>query len=61
MLNTLMKDILTITQLLLIPAIAMMYKYMKSQLIMARDVRDLKVYTKAICKELKLTCTIETD
>lgn len=61
MLNTLVKDLLTITQLLLIPAIAMMYRYMRRQIIIARDINDLKVYTKAICTELKLTCTLKVE
>ena len=61
MLNQVMKDILTIAQLLLFPAIFMMYRYMRKQIIIARDIHDLKIYTKAICKELKLTCTLEAE
>lgn len=55
------KDILTVTQLLLIPAIVMMYKYMKRQITIARDIIDLKVYTKAICRELKIPCALKDD
>lgn len=61
MLNQIMQDILTLTQVLLIPAMVVLYKSLKKQINNQRDIKELKVYTKAICKELKLVCTLDTD
>jgi hypothetical protein len=54
-----LEDFLKICQFLIIPAIIMIGKYMKKQTEISRDICDLKVYVLAICKELKLTCTLK--
>lgn len=59
MLESILKDLLTFTQLLLIPALALMYKHLKRQVVIDSNIRDLKVYVKAICAELKIPCALD--
>ena len=59
-------DFLRFCQVLIIHAMVMVGSYMKKQTEnmkkqteTQRDIRDLKTYVLAICKEMKLTCTLK--
>ena len=52
-------DFLRFCQVLIIPAMIMVGSYMKKQTETQRDIRDLKTYVLAICKEMKITCTLK--
>jgi hypothetical protein len=57
--ENLLADILKITQLLFIPALILFAKSIKKQTETSRDIRDLKTYTKLICREMKIPCTLK--
>jgi hypothetical protein len=52
-------DFLRFSQAIIIPALIFFASYVKKQADIQRDISDLKTYTLAICKELKITCTLK--
>jgi len=54
-------DFLKLCQVLIIPTLALVAKYVKKQTETVRDIRDLKTYVMAICKDLKITCTLKDN
>ena len=52
-------DFLRFSQAIIIPSLIFFASYIKKQANIQRDIRDLKTYILAICKELKITCTLK--
>ena len=57
--ETFVADFLKLCQVLIIPTLMLVGKYVRKQTETNRDIRDLKTYVMAICKELKITCTLK--
>jgi len=57
--ETFVSDFLKLCQVLIIPTLMLVTKYVRKQAETNRDIRDLKTYVMAICKELKITCTLK--
>lgn len=57
--ESIITDFLRLSQAVIIPAIIVFARYIKRQTEMQRDIRDLKTYTLAICKEMKIPCTLK--
>jgi hypothetical protein len=52
-------DFLRLSQALIIPSLIIFSRYIKKQTETQRDIRDLKTYVLAICKEMKVPCTLK--
>lgn len=52
-------SILKILQLLILPLIIMLYKHMRKQIESDRDIRDLKTYMLAVCKNMDIPCVLK--
>jgi len=52
-------DFLRFSQAIIIPTLIFFASYVKKQADIQHDINDLKTYTLAICKELKITCTLK--
>lgn len=57
--ESIITDFLRVSQAVIIPALVFFARYIKKQAEMQRDIRDLKTYTLAICKEMKIPCTLK--
>lgn len=54
-------DVLKILNFLFIPILVSMWKYSKKQMIIARDISDLKEYMKKVCVKLDITCIMKEE
>ena len=61
MLNEIFADMLKLVQILVLPAMGVMYAALKRQINNQRDMKDVKRYIRLICDKVGIDCTLESN
>lgn len=59
--DILFTDVIKLLNFLFIPLMISMWKYSKKQMVIGRDINDLKIYMKKVCEKLDVTCILKEE